>query len=156
MSLIQYVYFALCSENITADEITRLLGVEPDETTVKASRTTSPVPIPSGHHWKIVCRDRELRVDEQISRVIGRLRPHTEAIAQLAGRLTTGEGHGSAVLHVVRYFNDPDQEVELPSPAERANHFGWHLDRDVLEFLTATGAELDVDEYDMRAEELSG
>lgn len=71
----------------------------------------------------------------------------------LAGRLTTGEGHGSAVLQVVRYFNDPDQEAELPSSADRANHFGWHLDRDVLEFLTATGAELDVDEYDMGTED---
>jgi hypothetical protein len=153
VSLIQYVYFALSSERTTADEITRLLGIEPDETTVKASRSTSPVPVPSRHHWQIVCRDRGLRVDEQITRVVGRLQPHTQAIAQLARRLTTEEGHGSAVLQIVRYFNDTDPEETLPSPADRANLFGWHLDRDVLEFLTATGADLDVDEYDMAAED---
>ncbi|MEV3913376.1 DUF4279 domain-containing protein [Streptomyces canus] len=152
MSLTQYVYFALSSERTTADEITRLLGIEPDETTVRASRSTSPVAIPSCHHWKIVCRGRELRVNEQMSRVVGRLQPHTEAIAQLASRIATEEGPGSAVLHVVRYFNDTDQEEELLSPADRTNLFGWHLGRDVLEFLTATGAELDVDEYDMAAE----
>ncbi|MFJ9712709.1 DUF4279 domain-containing protein [Streptomyces sp. NPDC101234] len=153
MSLTQYVYFALSSKRTTADEITRLLGIKPDETTVRASRSTSPVTVPSCHHWKIVCRDRELRVNEQISRVVGRLQPHTEAIAQLASCLTTEEAPGSAVLQVVRYFNDTDREAELPSPADRANLFGWHLDRDVLEFLTATGAELDVDEYDMAAED---
>ena len=80
--------------------------------------------------------------------MVGRLQPHTEAIARLAGRLATEEGHGSAVLQVVRYFNDTDQDAERPAPADRTNLFGWHLDRDVLAFLTATGAELDVDEYD--------
>jgi hypothetical protein len=144
----QYVYFALSSERTTADEITRLLGIEPDETKVRASRSTSPVTVPACHRWKIVCRDRGLRVDEQISRVIERLRPHTEAIAQLASRLTAEEGPGGAVLQVVRYFND-DQDEELLPPADRTNLFGWRLDRDVLEFLSATGAELDVDEYDM-------
>ncbi|MER6678132.1 DUF4279 domain-containing protein [Streptomyces sp. NPDC000983] len=153
MSLTQYVYFALSSERTTTDEITRFLGIEPDETRVRGSRSTSPVTVPSCHRWKIVCRDRELRVDEQVSRVVGRLQPHTEAIARLAGRLTAEEGPGSAVLQVVRYFNDGGPEEELLRPADGPNLFGWHLDRGVLEFLTVTGAELDVDEYDMTAQE---
>jgi hypothetical protein len=54
------------------------------------------------------------------------------------------------VLHVVRYFNDPDQD---PGTAKAPNLFGWHLNRNVLDFLIATNAELDVDEYDMAQDE---
>jgi hypothetical protein len=50
----------------------------------------------------------------------------------------------------VRYFNK-QTELHRPSDAmaESPNLFGWHLDREVLGFLQATGAVLDVDEYDM-------
>lgn len=37
MPLDQYVYFALSSEHTTALEMTRLLGIQPDETRVGAS-----------------------------------------------------------------------------------------------------------------------
>jgi hypothetical protein len=44
------------------------------------------------------------------------------------------------VLQVVRYFNDEHKPLGV---------MGWHLDRDVLDFMAATGAVLDVDEYDL-------
>ncbi|GAB7029344.1 hypothetical protein JCM4914_08050 [Streptomyces platensis subsp. malvinus] len=47
----------------------------------------------------------------------------------------------------MRYFNDTDHA--RPDAADAPNLFGWHLDRRVLDFLGATGAELGVDEYDM-------
>lgn len=136
--------------------MTALLGIEPDEVSVRGSRFTEPAVIPVSHSWKIVCREPGLRVDEQITRVLDRLRPHSDRIAELAGQLAAEEQeHGGAVLEVVRYFNDADEEQQpLQSEVpEGPNLFGWHLDRDVLDFLTATGAALDIDEYDMTPHE---
>lgn len=153
MRVRQYVYFALFSRHTSAEEMARWLGIEPDETTVRGSRHTEPVR-PISHKWAIVCREPDLRVDEQVSRVLDRLRPHTDRIAELAERLRTErEGHGGAVLQVVRYLNgheeSPSSDAMYPESPQEPNPLGWHLDRDVLDFLTATGATLDVDEYDM-------
>ncbi|MFI5671104.1 DUF4279 domain-containing protein [Streptomyces sp. NPDC051704] len=152
MLLRQYVYFALFSRRTSAAEITALLGIEPDEVSVRGSRFTEPAVIPVSHSWKIVCREPGLCVDDQITHVLDRLRPHTTRIAELARQLAAAEGeHGGAVLEVVRYFNDTDREQPplRPGTEEGSNLFGWHLNRDVLDFLTTTGAVLDVDEYDM-------
>ena len=149
MPLNQYVYFALSSEHTTAQEMAAVLGIEPDETTVRANRLAEP-PIPVCHRWKIVCRAPGLRVDEQVAQILDRLRPHAAGIAELARRLNQ-EGNGPpAVLEIVRYFN----VGEHPDKADRSgpNLYGWHLGRDVLDFLDATGAVLDVDEYDMTPE----
>lgn len=154
MLLRQYVYFALSSEHITAREMTAVLGIEPDETSVRGSRRTAPVALPACHRWKISCREPGLRVDEQIANILGRLQPHTERIAALVARLATEVGPGAAVLQVVRYFNDSpgeageaDQAIDQPPKP-----LSWHLDHDVLSFLSATGATIDVDEYDMTPE----
>ncbi|MFD9474066.1 DUF4279 domain-containing protein [Streptomyces goshikiensis] len=149
MPLRQYAYFALFSEHISADEMTSQLGIRPDEVSVRGSRFTEPTVIPVSHSWKIVCREPDLRVDEQIARVLDRLRLHTGRIAELVTRLAADGG--GAVLHVVRYFNDTDQDQ--PDTSDAPNLFGWHLDRNVLDFLTTVGAELDVDEYDMTPDE---
>jgi hypothetical protein len=143
VSLTQYVYFAISSVGTTADEITQLLGVEPDEVTVRGSLSTSPHIIPFCHVWKVVCREAGLPVDEQIDQVIGRLRPHMEALTDLTTRL----GPESAILQVNRWFNLHDEQP--PGSPEDTNLLGWHPDRAVLDFLAATGADLDVGEYDM-------
>lgn len=147
----QYAYFALFSRSTSATEMAAILGLEPDETTVRGSRRTEPKSIPVQHRWKIVCREPGLRVDEQVARIIERLTPHTAAIAALASRLHTEDEESGAVLEVVRYFNDQEAEQHDRSATigEAPNLFGWHLDREVLNFLQATGAVLDVDEYDM-------
>ncbi|WP_406224560.1 DUF4279 domain-containing protein [Streptomyces canus] len=81
--------------------------------------------------------------------MLDRLQPHTDLIRDLTRHLArTG---GGAVLHIVRYFNDTDQAQ--PGAVDAPNLFGWHLDRNVLDFLSATGAELDIDEYDMAGAE---
>lgn len=117
---------------------------------------TEPKPIPVLHRWQIVCREPGLCVDEQIARVLDRLAPYSDAIAELARRLDAEEQDGpSAVLEVVRYFrNHTDDHLRYRDPVDPTapwNLFGWHLDRKVLDFLQATGAVLDVDEYDMTA-----
>lgn len=151
MPVSQYAYFALGSRHTTAIEMAAFLGLEPDETRIRGSRVSNP-PRPVFHSWKIVCREPGLRVDEQLARVLDRLRPHTDRIAELTRRLSAQDEAGtSAVLQVVRYFNDDEDLGQTPSPdsPDQPNLFGWHLDPDVLTFLSATGAELDVDEYDM-------
>ncbi|MFJ6351798.1 MULTISPECIES: DUF4279 domain-containing protein [unclassified Streptomyces] len=152
MPLHQYAYFALFSRHMSADAMTSHLGIAPDELAVRGSRTTEPAVIPVDHAWMVVCRDPGLRVDAQITHIVDRLRPHTNRIADLSRHLA-GTG-GGAVLNVVRYFNDPDQA--RPGAADTPNLFGWHLDRGLLDFLHATGAELGVDEYDMAEAEDDG
>jgi hypothetical protein len=147
----QYAYFALSSRSTSATEMAAILGLEPDETTIRGSRRTEPKAVPVNHCWRIVCREPGLRVDEQVARIIERLAPYTAAIAALASRLDTEEEGSSAVLEVVRGFNDQEAERHDRHDAavETPNLFGWHLSREVLDFLQATRAVLDVDEYDM-------
>ena len=150
----QYVYFALFSRDTSAAEITAILGLEPDETRVRGSRMPEPDAIPVFHCWKVVCREPGLRVDEQVARILERLAPHTEAIAALARRLDAEDRQGSgAALEIVRHFNDEagrkDHPLRRDAQAGAPDLLGWHLSREVLEFLHATGAVLDVDEYDL-------
>ena len=131
------------------------LGLEPDEVSVRGSRTPTP-PRPVAHAWKIVCRERGLTVDEQVGHIMRRLRPYRDAIAALARELAARDpGRAGVVLEVVRDLDDPDgEEDELSRPGAelqklpgRHQLLGWSLDREVLEFLVVTGARLDVDEY---------
>lgn len=131
----QYVYFALFSELMPAEEITRRLGISPDEADIRASRQVYP-PRPAVHSWKIVCSAPGLTVDEQIGIVIGRLRPMVDEIGRLARHLDATEG--GARLQVVRYFSEGDSNPIL---------LGWCLDREVVDFLHTTRAVLDIDEY---------
>ncbi|MET8685083.1 DUF4279 domain-containing protein [Streptomyces sp. NPDC004732] len=147
MPVDQYAYFALSSERTSTREMTDFLGVEPDERAVRGSRTTEPM-LPVCHSWKVVCRTSGLRIDEQIAQIVGRLRPHTARITELVRQLEQEPEPGNAaVLQIVRYFSQPADSDSNTTAGP--NLFGWHLDRDVLDFLTSTGTVLDVDEYDM-------
>ncbi|ACZ83872.1 DUF4279 domain-containing protein [Streptosporangium roseum] len=156
MRVRQYVYFALKSETMTAAEIATRIGLEPDETMVRGSRTAEP-PRPVVHAWKVACHGPGMTLDEMIAHLVDRVEPFSEAIGRLARELDQGRGDdGScAVLQVVRYLDDEDGEEEDLRPphqgfekiAGQHQLLGWHLDRRVLQFLVATRAELDVDEY---------
>jgi hypothetical protein len=152
MPVRQYAYFALSSHSTSAAEMTAVLGIEPDTTVIRGSRRTEPSAVPVAHRWVVECRDPGLAVDEQIARILERLTPHTDAIAALARRLDAEPEPGpSAVLEVVRYFNEVEQHPEHQTQAsadEPSRTLGWHLGRDVLDFLQATRAALDVDEYE--------
>ncbi|MGW4837050.1 DUF4279 domain-containing protein [Streptomyces globisporus] len=88
-----------------------------------------------------------MHVDEQVARVLGRLRHQTDRIAELMKQFNSAEDEEEpgleARLEVVRYFSDERQE--------RGEHnlFSSALGREAIDFLAATGAYLDVDEYDM-------
>ncbi|WP_345674697.1 DUF4279 domain-containing protein [Yinghuangia aomiensis] len=144
MQVEQYVYFALKSHRTPAADMTAFLGIEPDEVVVRGSKRASPAR-PVVHAWQVACREPGRRVDEQAACVLARLVPHTARIADLARRLDAEaeDGMGSAVLEVVRCLRPAGDTPPV------ANLLGWCLDRGALAFLTATGASLDVDEYDM-------
>jgi Domain of unknown function (DUF4279) len=155
MLISQYVYFAIWSVHIPAVEVTERLGIEPDEQTIRGSKSAHPIR-PVSHCWRVVCRTPHLTVDEQINRIVDRLLPHAVRIGELARELERAEGAaGGSRLQVVRVFEHPDgEEEDLTSPVEGMEKLagqhqllGWHLDARMLEFLHLTGADLDIDEY---------
>jgi hypothetical protein len=145
MRTLQYCYFALKSELISAEDITDRLRMRPDEVKVMGSRDPERR-LPRCHAWKIVRRSTE-SVDEQIEHIVSRLSPvHPGLVALVA------EGDVSPVLQVVRYFHH-EQGVqtssEVASAEPQPRPLGWNLSLPVLDFLTSVRAMLDVDEYDL-------
>jgi hypothetical protein len=150
----QSTYFAIYSASITAEDLQRRIGLEPDRVLVRGSRMTSP-PRPVSHAWQIRCDEPGLTVDEQIARVTARLAPYRAAIRNVV----VDANDANAMLRVVRYLgawlaDDEGEEEEtlttddgLEKLPGQHQLLGWSLDRDVIEFLLDVGAELDVDEY---------
>jgi hypothetical protein len=154
MRISQYAYFTVRSERTAAHHITGRLGIEPDEIQVRGSRSVVPV-LPRYHAWEIVCRDRDLRIDEQIDRIVARLAPHADQIAALVAEIDGPGDRSTATLQLVRYLDDDGGETEDLGPQDgelvkipgQHQLLGWHLDRRTLEFLCYIGADLDADEY---------
>ncbi|GAA3423088.1 hypothetical protein GCM10018953_02710 [Streptosporangium nondiastaticum] len=149
MEVGQYVYFALKSERMSAEEMATRLGLEADEITIRAGKRLEP-PRPAVHIWQINVPRSSLLVDDMIAALVDRLEPYAQAIGALADELDRHEPGHTAVLQVVRFFGDDDENSEEERTTEastRPRPLGWHLDRRVLDFLQTTRAELDVDEY---------
>ncbi|MEU7990473.1 DUF4279 domain-containing protein [Streptosporangium canum] len=154
MEVDQYVYFALKSERMSAEEMTARLGLEADEITIRGSRRSEP-PRPAVHIWKISVPRSSLPVDDMIMALVDRLEPYASAIGGLAEELDRDEPGHTAVLQVVRFFGEDEEDEEDEDSEEewmtevptRPRPLGRHLDRRVLDFLQTTRAELDVDEY---------
>jgi hypothetical protein len=145
----QYTYFAVKSRDLSAKEIERRLGISADRLRVAGSEGEEPLR-PAAHSWELVCERASLTVDEQIANVVARLQP-----ARAALRALTAAGEVSAVLQVVRYFDDESGEEENVTRSAAGTErllgqhqlLGWHLDLDTIGFLAAVRADLDVDEY---------
>jgi hypothetical protein len=139
----QYAYFSVMSSIVSSEEMTRLIGLEPDRVRVPGSRLSDP-PVPSFHAWELVCDERGKQVGEQLDLLIGRLRPHQVALRNLVDGLDAREGDAAgARLQVVRYLDDEDGEPD----GWQHRLLGWHLTDDVLRFALDTRAEIDIDEY---------
>ncbi len=145
----QYAYFAIKSRELSANEIERRLGISADRVLVAGSESADPMR-PAAHSWQLVCDRAGLTVDEQIANVVARLQPARAALRAL----TATEGV-SAVLQVVRYFNDEaGEEEDLTSSAGGLEKLsgqhqllGWRLNPETMAFLADVRADLDVDEY---------
>jgi hypothetical protein len=150
MKIRQHAYFAISSEALKASEITRRVGLAPDQATLRASRMQDP-PRPRFHIWEVRCDEPGLPVDAQIDRVIKRLLPVRAAVRDLVATVDDA----AAWLQVVRYFDVEDGEEEkitvtpegLVKLSGQHQLLGWHLDHDVLAFLVDVGAEFSADEY---------
>ena len=154
----QYCYLSLHSPTVTAAEVTARLLLEPDRVAVRGSRRTRPKAIPVHHSWEVLCDLPGLTIDEQLDRVVSRVAPAAADIASWTSELASRGVELSARLQVVRNFDDDEGQeddahdevvdgVEMRRLGGQHQLLGWHLDRSVLEFLTVTGAELDIDEY---------
>ena len=145
----QYVYFAIRSETMSVDQITELLGREPDSVLVRGSERSEP-PIPRVNAWKLCCDGPGLTIDEQIEAVLSQMKPLKERIAAI-----TAMQDCTAVLQLVRNFDDDDGEPEqfpgrsdgLQKLSGRHQLLGWHLRADDLSFLGSLGVPIDADEY---------
>jgi hypothetical protein len=158
MKIRQYAYFGFWSDETTASDITARLGIEPDGFLVKGSRVANP-PRPRYHKWRVECDRKGSSVEDQIKVVIEKLIPKKAAIAALVAHLKNEVDPGGAYLQIVRYFNDEDGEEEasgqvtFPDESEfeklpgQHQLLGWHLGRDVLDFLDEVEADIDFDEY---------
>jgi ribosomal protein S18 acetylase RimI-like enzyme len=131
----QYSYFALKSLTVPAAEITRRLGLEPDEVRVRGSRNPER-DVPRAHAWKIVRRSAE-PVDDQVRHLVDRLLPVRDELVRL-----TADPEIAAVMQVVRYFNHDGAAYSERAPV------GWGLEPGTVAFLADVRAWLDFDEYD--------
>jgi hypothetical protein len=140
----QYVYFSVTSSIVSAEDMTKAIGLAPDKVLVRGSRRPTDPPVPNFHAWKLVCDERGRQVGEQLEMLIGRLRPYQAAIRALVDDLDTHEGNAAgARLQIVRYLDDEDGEPD----GWQHRLLGWHLTGDMLRFALDTRAEIDIDEY---------
>ena len=153
----QYCYFRIYSTIVPPEQISRQVGMQPDSSRVRGSRSADP-PHPALNSWRIEAKQRNVRVNDQLTELVERLAPRMDEIAAVVSTLRADPaeaGHGGAVLQVVRYFDDPNgvEEIGGIGPGGLAKMsgqhqlLGWHLNRAVIEFMTRLGVELDVDEY---------
>ncbi|MEU8780144.1 DUF4279 domain-containing protein [Streptomyces sp. NPDC048637] len=89
----------------------------------RTRRSPRPAVVPVDHSWMVVCREPGLRVDEQITRILDRLQPHTDRISGLTRHLA-GTG-GGAVLHLVRCFHDTGQAQRGAADAPTSSVGTW-------------------------------
>ena len=152
MRISQYAYFSLSSETVTAATITGSLGIEPDKILVRGARDAARV-IPRVHEWSVMARGDNRPVNDMVTELLRRLEPVIAKITTVVREMPV-----QARLQLVRKFDDPegvDDQGTTPEMAARGweklsgqHHLlGWHLDRQALDFLERTNAELDVDEY---------
>ena len=128
----QYCYFWIASQTMTADQVTEMVGIEPDRVTVCGSKSTAPRVVPVEHSWALVC-DRQGPIDEQVTDVLNRIEPAATIVRSLVD-----EGQVQAGLMMIRYFGDADGGYDA---------MGWSLTPEQIALLAAIGADIQSDEY---------
>jgi hypothetical protein len=153
------VYLSVFSTDTTATQMASVIGIKPDSISVRAARIPE-MDLPRRHRWNVECREPGLTVDEQIMRIVTRVRAKLPKIANLITELEREDPPGGAVLQVVRYINANEDGVEghrkdvssdgwsdSEELSSQSDLLGWHISQDVMEFLRIIRADLDVDEY---------
>jgi hypothetical protein len=123
------VYFALYGDEFDPDEVTRAVGVQPTSTQRKGD------PRPKRTSWKVSTGKVEsnlIDVYEMSSLVVSRLRDKADEIVAVKERFRL-----EAVLQVVLHFSS-DESISTPAIG---------FERDVIVFLNAVRATIDIDAY---------
>jgi hypothetical protein len=148
MKIAQYVYFGIRSDTLITEEIALYVGLAPDSSRVRGSRSTDPSR-PAHHVWAVECRGQGMDVEHQIADVMRRVIPCRDSIR---GLVETGEG--KAWLQIVRNFDAAGGEEEeitetggLVKLGGQHQLLGWHMDIAIVRFLADIGADIDCDEY---------
>ena len=104
--------------------------------------------------WCLDATGDAQRLDKQIEELVERLQPH---VGQIRTLVETSDC--IAVLQIVRYFNHPEGQEEQLDNTETEHGvlaklpgqhqlLGWSLSWNTIDFLAASSAIVDVDEYD--------
>ena len=123
------VYFALYGDDFDPELITEATGLMPTSTKRKSH------PRPKHTKWAVSCGKIAadvIDVYEMSSRLVGQLKPHTAQLLEVKNRLGL-----KAVLQVVLWIT-MDESKSTPAIG---------FEPEVIEFLNAVGASIDVDTY---------
>lgn len=141
----QYAYYAIFSQQLSAVEMTRRIGVQPDETRV---RDTTSKRGPRCHSWKLTSDDMGPDVDlsVQIEALIARLRPYRSQILEVVEAIreheadVRGTGH---VFRIVRHLDDDDGELD----GYQHRLLGWSIAAESVRLLADLDVAISADEY---------
>lgn len=125
------VYLRVAGTSQSPDEITRLVGMEPDESWEmgKLIRPDRPGRIAKFHGWKVTSGlSRSATVEEQVNALRRRLAGSEAALSRLAAS------------------NDIELVV-VPDCPPGTSRYGYALDRAALSFVAEVGGAVDADEY---------
>jgi hypothetical protein len=123
------VYFTLFGDDFDPSEVTRLVGLEPTSTRRKGN------PIPKHTWWKVSTGKTEgelVDIYEMSSALVEKLTPQTQGILRATHELKL-----EAILEVVLYIS-MNESVSTPAIG---------FTPEVISFLSAVGASIDIDTY---------
>jgi hypothetical protein len=148
----QYAYFCVYSDKVQPEAITKIVGLEPNETALAGAKRRTPMLIPRQNMWKVTSGvSAKNRLDDHFASLFARLSPYAEQIRDL---VTNGDV--TAALVVVRHIEPGSEVPEVLKENEqegltrlRGQHplVGFYLEPSLIKFLSHTGCSLDVDEY---------
>jgi hypothetical protein len=134
------VYFAVASDLLSPAQLTDMIGREPSSVRERGSRRADP-PIPTTNTWQLDSGlDRRTALPEHLAALLTLIAPALAAIVKLC------QGEPIAVLRIVREFYPAHEEADL----------GFALDHDWVGVISQTGAVVDLDEYDLTADDGAG
>lgn len=127
------VYFTLKGD-FDPNEVTQFLGIEPTGILIKGSRNSNPCypPISSWEFSSGYIESEILDIYDIASKVINPLTPHADKLKEVMNKFKI-EG----VLQVALWISS-DEEVSNPAIG---------FDAEVVRFLAAVGASVDIDSY---------
>jgi hypothetical protein len=148
----QYASFAIHSDHLSPDEITRRVGIEPDRVAVRGSKGADPIR-PVTHLGRVESGlTRDLRIDDHLDVLVLRLWDAADRLREVIDGSRTSAG-----LVIVRQFGtEAAEEIDVarrgvPEGFERLSGqhplLGFHLDERTMSFLSHINACVDVDEY---------